>query len=563
MRLIDLYYRAFNAFRKHTQNNSDSQKERKAITYANMKDDQFTSIKYTCEIDEDWIKNIEEGLIYIEKAIREERQFIRSEGEVVIIEKVKRTSKASVEHLARHSGLITRLPKNEDDPVVPDKLYMVEKLSDFAVYENKFLYMLLEYLKVFINIRIDNIKDKVTTYQSNMSIRKEIKMNNRHINYYLTYSDLNHNDPYLLDAYQKLPLVTRIETIYAIVNSLLSTPLMMEVSKAPMIKPPIVKTNVLRMNQNFKAALRLYDYITSYNKDGYSFKEVKKTYNPFPDEMSDEIAETIGLTSFLAYKYGNDIKADLLEVYNNEEKKIKEAEEQQKVEEIKRLKKRIVEMNEDPAEYMLALEKRNRNLEKLNSDLDLEKQRNAEYKLQINTLEKEKENLNDAIKNMQSEVLNKNEEIDKLNRKYYEDLTSGEQIHRQEIKALNEEHLKQKAAEQESLIKKYDEIINGFNTQIQKLKETITSYENQMKELEIKMQQIEEDKRYATGRLHALKYQQGLMTDADDFTSKEKFKELELEMIAYKKFFNEQWKKTKYKIRKKAKEENLLSNRKK
>ena len=42
------------------------------------------------------------------KAIKMERQFIRSQGEVVDIEKVKIVSRDSVEHLARHSNMITR-----------------------------------------------------------------------------------------------------------------------------------------------------------------------------------------------------------------------------------------------------------------------------------------------------------------------------------------------------------------------------------------------------------------------------------------------------------------------
>ena len=55
-------------------------------------------------------------------------------------EKVKNVSKDSVAHLARHSNLITRYEEGED--IIPDRLYTVERLSDYAVYENRFLYML-------------------------------------------------------------------------------------------------------------------------------------------------------------------------------------------------------------------------------------------------------------------------------------------------------------------------------------------------------------------------------------------------------------------------------------
>lgn len=95
-------------------------------------------------------------ITFIEKAIAEERQFIRTDGEIVPIEKIKRISRSSVEHLAKHSEYITHTPK--DGNIIPDKLFMSEKLSDYAVYENRFLYLLLDYLEKFISLRLNDIE---------------------------------------------------------------------------------------------------------------------------------------------------------------------------------------------------------------------------------------------------------------------------------------------------------------------------------------------------------------------------------------------------------------------
>ena len=143
MKLLDLYFKAFHMFRSQTKDDENSVKLRNAIVHANHPNQVFSTLKYVCTIDEDWVKNIEEGLVYVEKAIREDRQFIRTEGEVVQIEKVKKVSKASIEHLSRHSNFITRVPKDNPNDVIPDKLYIVEKLSDYLVYENRFLFLLL------------------------------------------------------------------------------------------------------------------------------------------------------------------------------------------------------------------------------------------------------------------------------------------------------------------------------------------------------------------------------------------------------------------------------------
>ena len=114
---------------------------------------------------------IERGLGFIEKAINEERQFIRSEGEVAPIEKIKHVSRESVEHLARHSNLITR--ENEDGDLMPEKLYTVERLNNYAVYENRFLYMVLLRLADFVSVRYDRIVKLTNTYRGESAVQKK------------------------------------------------------------------------------------------------------------------------------------------------------------------------------------------------------------------------------------------------------------------------------------------------------------------------------------------------------------------------------------------------------
>ena len=141
MNHLDVYYRALLNYRKLTTANHDCTAMRSSIASADAEKDKIVIKRAYCTIENDWVEAIENGLVHIEKAIKEERQFIRSNGEVVPIEKVKRVSKETTKHLARHSNLITKYEEGED--IVPDKLYMIERLNDYAVYENRFLYMLL------------------------------------------------------------------------------------------------------------------------------------------------------------------------------------------------------------------------------------------------------------------------------------------------------------------------------------------------------------------------------------------------------------------------------------
>ena len=132
MTRADILYRAFKAYRKDTIA-SELKKERKDLLNSNVEQDVCNSTKYLVNIESDWIESIEKGLEFVEKAIAEERQFIRTNGETVPIEKVKKVSKESVKDLAKHSNYITHLPENENEDVVPDKIHIVEKLSDYAV----------------------------------------------------------------------------------------------------------------------------------------------------------------------------------------------------------------------------------------------------------------------------------------------------------------------------------------------------------------------------------------------------------------------------------------------
>ena len=111
MNQLDILYRAFLDYRKSTLEDEACAKMRHAIVRAAADRDKVEAQRSICTIEEDWVCAIEEGLPFVEKAIREERQFIRQRGEVIPIEKVRRVSKASVSHLARHGELITRVPE--------------------------------------------------------------------------------------------------------------------------------------------------------------------------------------------------------------------------------------------------------------------------------------------------------------------------------------------------------------------------------------------------------------------------------------------------------------------
>ena len=473
----DVYYRAFKNYRKETLNVQECVKDRNAIKNANVESDKLESTKYLCLIDEDWVEKIEQGLKYVEKAIAEGRQFIRTNSEVVPIEKVKRISRESVEHLAKHSDMITRVPENPEDNLVPDEILMVEKLTDFAVYENRFLYMLLIYLLRFIDFRLDKIAKLRATYLSDFSIKKLIETKGSEIDVEITLREKRTNNPYpLLDA-KADELLKRVNDCKSIVNALLNTELMQSVSKAPMLKPPITKTNVLKMNNNFKNSLALYEYVASYKGEGFTAEEITKQFAPFEDVQSDEIADSVNLVEFITYKYGNEINALLENEYQKEELRRKEEEAKRVVEQIRRLKKKIAESGKSMEEYMLMLENRNKVLEYAEEELIRAKEEIANLNEKIDKLNAEKAQLNDEILALQTAIEDKEKEIIALNEKYLDELQQLNNAHAQEVDLLKQS----RESEINDAVLVYTDQIDKLNSDYANERNALTSdYENKV-----------------------------------------------------------------------------------
>lgn len=620
---LDVYYRGMKQYRKETKKSTECKKERQAYIESNAELDVLNATKFICAINEDWVETIEKGLVFVEKAVAEERQFIRTDGEIIPIEKVKKVSKHSVEHLAKHSEMITHVPENEGDDVVPDKIYIVEKLSDYAVYENRFLYMLLCYLNDFIYFRLEKIERLRTTYIANFSMKKEVKTKNREFTFETVMYEKRVDNPYPIPDQSSVDMLQRIKNCLTIVTALLNTNLMSEVSKTPMIKPPITKTNVLKMNNNFKNALALYEYISTYKGLGYEVKEVVKEYTPFESEVGDEIAEIVSLTNFLVYKYGNDIQ-DVLETSYKEEERLRKIEEEKKMEErIKRMRKKVSESNQTMEEYMLLLEKRNNQLLKDRESLYEAREEINRLNIQIDELHLEKQELLRRIDELHEVIEEKIREIAYLNQKYIDDMEAlkkkhekemreEEARHQKEVDLINKEHQEEvdnlnKTHEDEintlvynhqeevdklkhdhetrekqiiakynndrkTLIQKYEEDISmlnkkqsdtvydytsridGINDELNKVTlnrdQLIVSYEGQLKDLNYKYDELNKFNELLEAEITSIKVTKGDLIPNEDYTSREKFLELEKQFNAFNRYFEEQWKMTKKQIKK-------------
>ena len=584
MNYLDVYYRILNDIKNSTDAVRDCEVELKTISDAFGTDEKILMTRTVCHIEEDWVAAIEGGLEFIEKAINEQRQFIRSNGEVVSIEKVKNVSRESVEHLARHSNFITREQEDEND-LRPDQLYSVERLSDYAVYENKFLYMLLCYLRDFITIRYNKILELSNTYSGETSVSKIMTSPKRRIKYELNLKEERLGDEYLNDTNKSKDMIDRIDLCLKAVMVYLRTPLMEEISKVPMLKPPITKTNVLKMNNNFKGAVALYDFIMSYDKEGFSVEKTTKTISPFGEDLKREFSETIQLQTFLVYQYGLNIKGILRNAYEAEKKRLTKEAEEKYLEQLKALRKRVQESGEGAEEYMLMLEKRNRTLENDAAQLALSRQEIERLEKEIQSLDLDKENLNRDISALKDDIKENDrrhrEEINELNAEHEENVKSLNAEHEEELARIEQEREDAILAKEREVERQISEMVSrvtmlendiaktrsecdaAISAEKDKSEKFIEERRSEYDEkTRVKDEEVSESKRRAEkaeekyralvektalneGRLNALRYKLGYTSELEDHTSKEAFDELEKQYDAFKKLFAGEWKKTK------------------
>ncbi len=323
---MDWYYRAAKRFEEEVANDKDNDKLRGLLAKCGRDTEKIKNIYFDITINEDWIERIERAVPHLEAAIREDRQFIKTEGNVIPIERVRKVSRASVEHLSRHSEMITHVPEEGED-LIPDRLNVYENESNFAVYENRVLYMVICYTRDFLDYRLRKINQAWSDAASELVFQKNLRNAGRELRFELTL-----NDKMLGNDEKASECRKRIETLSGNMSVLLSMPLMKEVALSPLVTPPITRTNVLRMDVHFKEVVALYDYLSTYTGDGFFAERHENEATPFEAAMEQEVNELILFSMYLNNKYGHNAAEELELRYREEEQRRKEAEakEQQK-----------------------------------------------------------------------------------------------------------------------------------------------------------------------------------------------------------------------------------------
>lgn len=340
MELQDYYYRAYVEMVDTIKDTKEYAEFKDALRTADKGEDTHTGTVSHREIDLDWVEAIEETLIYIDRAIREQRRFIEQTEEVVPIEKAHRITVESVRHLAQHTNLIARV---EDDTVTPEQILTIYREESFAIYENRFIRTLLDNAIRFVEIRYQALRSVNEVFFSQLEMNREVKFRQEWMNYEFKFGS-KYEERASFDINADVSTLSNFERIVRIRRILMdfrSTPLMREVEKTEVVRPPIIRTNLMTKNVNYRKALDLWTFIETYNKDGYRFIAAEAD-GVMSKDMKEGLYNMFDMTSSVVrFNLNPVLKSRLQENYERENRRrqeeAEEAERKRKQEEQARL----------------------------------------------------------------------------------------------------------------------------------------------------------------------------------------------------------------------------------
>lgn len=234
----------------------------------------FKYVKLVKNIDEEWISAIEEALPSLHHVVMNPRKFIEEDREIVNMAMARNITTESLRHLIQHSNLIDKY--DEDGTVIPNRILNVFKEESLNIYENRFICTLIAELQHFVNKRynviFENTKDELGAFFKMESI---IDNYTETVDYKL---QVNIRDKQSDEKNEKDndDIFQRLVKIHRQVNGLASTEFITEMRTMPSVRHPIVKTNAIKKNMYYKACYKLWNFIYSYNKVGYTVDLVKR-----------------------------------------------------------------------------------------------------------------------------------------------------------------------------------------------------------------------------------------------------------------------------------------------
>ena len=231
-------------------------------------------ITETKHFDGEWIQTLESYFPSLDRIIKNPKSALKYEEEITAIERAKKTTGASIRHLASHTQYIKEI--REGDMVIPKKIMTVNAEQDYEVYENRFIMTLINRLSSFVQNRYEVIKSNYESFQKNhVNFKSNFGINESVVDLDINLTIKRNLDDDKINQHN-LDLLKRAEYLNNLVSGFRNSPFMKLLENGKKVIPPIMKTNIILKNPDFKNAYTLWLFLDRYTILGFDNEVAEK-----------------------------------------------------------------------------------------------------------------------------------------------------------------------------------------------------------------------------------------------------------------------------------------------
>lgn len=251
------------------------------------------TIRETKIFEKSFIPILETCFRSISKILKDPKKAIRYEQDVVAMEKIKKVNSDTVRHLASHTQNIKTI--TEDGDIIPSKLLATFAEDEIGIYENRFIKTLINRICKFLSLRVQIMKKNLDSYETkNTTVTNSFKVEKTKIKVELSVKMERQLEAQIKAARETYEKAVAIHENY---KTLRSSKLMQDLKNYKEVTPPILKTNIILKNAEFKVCYNTWVFLDRYNELAFDVN-VKEKKNKYPEDLAKTVdaimAESVG-----------------------------------------------------------------------------------------------------------------------------------------------------------------------------------------------------------------------------------------------------------------------------
>lgn len=221
-------------------------------------------------VDERWLTIVEEGIDAIFNIVDKPRRFIKTSEEVVPVALAKKITADSVRHLSQNTQFINQ---NAAGEIEPTKVLTVTTEESYDLYENRFVYHLIQRLFTFVDKRTDVIFWSTGDETCNvMSMESKVDDAYEEISYKVEMT-IKNRQSYVENDTDHMDLFKRIDRVRRMSRTLRQSPFCEIMKGCAKVRSPIQRTNLMMKDRDYRKCYQLWQFIESYDEVGYTIEE--------------------------------------------------------------------------------------------------------------------------------------------------------------------------------------------------------------------------------------------------------------------------------------------------